>query len=43
MNLVIAGGNLTAKTNLRNAIDSRINYYVGTNGNRSTKYVETII
>jgi GH35 family endo-1,4-beta-xylanase len=35
-----AGGNATSKTNLRNAISSRINYYVGTNGNRGAKYVE---
>ncbi|HEY2826950.1 MAG TPA: endo-1,4-beta-xylanase, partial [Pirellulales bacterium] len=35
-----AGGNATAKTNLYNAIVNRINYYVGTNGNRSQKYSE---
>jgi GH35 family endo-1,4-beta-xylanase len=35
-----AAGNATAKTNLNNAITNRINYYVGTNGNRSAKYTE---
>jgi len=35
-----AGGNATAKANLSTAITNRINYYVGTNGNRSQKYVE---
>lgn len=35
-----AGGNAASKTSLRNAISSRINYYAGTTGNRSTKYFE---
>jgi GH35 family endo-1,4-beta-xylanase len=35
-----AGGNADSKTSLRNAIGSRINYYVGTSGNRSQKYIE---
>ena len=33
-------GDTTAKTNLSNAITSRINYYAGTNGNRSQKYTQ---
>jgi GH35 family endo-1,4-beta-xylanase len=35
-----AGGNATAKTNLRTAISNRIKYYAGTIGNRSQKYIE---
>lgn len=35
-----AAGNATAKTNLSSAITSRINYYAGTTGNRSQKYIE---
>jgi GH35 family endo-1,4-beta-xylanase len=35
-----AGGNVTSKTNLRNAIGSRINYYIGTTGNRAQKFIE---
>ncbi|HEY7089538.1 MAG TPA: endo-1,4-beta-xylanase, partial [Tepidisphaeraceae bacterium] len=35
-----ASGSLTSQTNLRNAISSRINYYIGTNGNRATKFIE---
>jgi len=34
------GGDAAAKTTLSNAITSRINYYSGTNGNRSQKYIE---
>ena len=33
-------GDTTSKTNLSNAITSRINYYAGTNGNRSQKYIQ---
>lgn len=32
-------GNATAKANLSTAISNRINYYVGTNGDRSDKYI----
>ena len=35
-----AGGNTAAATTLRNDITNRINYYVGTNGNRASKYIE---
>jgi GH35 family endo-1,4-beta-xylanase len=35
-----AGGNATAKANLRTAISNRIKYYAGTTGNRSQKYIE---
>lgn len=35
-----AGGNAADKKLLRDAIGSRLNYYVGTNGNRSQNYIE---
>ncbi len=33
-------GNTTSATNLSTAITNRINYYTGTNGNRSQKYIQ---
>ncbi|HEX3356819.1 MAG TPA: endo-1,4-beta-xylanase [Tepidisphaeraceae bacterium] len=35
-----AGGNVTSASTLRTDISNRINYYAGTNGNRSDKYIE---
>jgi GH35 family endo-1,4-beta-xylanase len=35
-----AGGNATSKANLCTSIANRLNYYAGTTGNRSQKYIE---